>query len=276
MKLKAIGVVKVAVLSVCAALPCRAQVLDLPEGPLPSRAFEPTALTLDDQPSRDGRRTMGAFPRNLGRNFVGVFSGQNLAPFAVGLAATATARAFDDHAQRAMRGACAVCGTTGATLGGADLAVAASAAFVAGRFAPQGRFRSMTYDFGQALVVNGAYTGLIKVAAGRQRPDGSSNQSFPSGHTSTTFALASVADRHYGWKVGLPAYALAAGIGLSRVESNKHYLSDVVAGATLGLVVGRTVARLDGQPAGKQRRFSVAPLSGPGGDGLGLGVTASW
>ncbi len=104
MKLKAIGGVAV-VLSMCAALPCRAQVASLPEGPLPSRAFEPTALTLDDQPSGDGRRTMGAFPRNLGRNFVGVFSGQNLTPFAVGLAATASARAFDDHAQRAMRGA---------------------------------------------------------------------------------------------------------------------------------------------------------------------------
>ncbi len=275
MKLKAIGGVAV-VISMCAGLPCRAQVADVPEGPLPSRAFEPTALALDDQPRGDGRRTLGAFPRNLGRNFVGVFSGQNLVPFAVGLAATAGATALDDNAQRAMQGACTVCGSTGATVGGADLAIATGVAFAAGRFAPQGRFRSMTYDFAQAMAVNGVYTGVIKAAAGRQRPDGSNSQSFPSGHTSSTFALAAVASHHYGWRVGLPAYALAAGVGLSRVESDKHYLSDVVAGATLGFVVGRTVARLDGQPAGKKRLVSVAPVSGPGGHGVGLGFSASW
>lgn len=271
------GMVAVAagLVSICAALPCRAQVLDLPEPP-PARAFEPTALALDDLPSGDGRRTLGAFPRNLGRNFVGVFSGRNLAPFAIGAAATATASAFDSQAQSLLKGSCQKCGSTGATLGGADLVPLVGALFVAGRFAPQGRFRSASYDFAQAMIVNGAYTGIVKYGVGRTRPDGSSQASFPSGHTSTAFSLATVASHHWGWKAGVPAYALASGIGLSRVESDKHYLSDVVAGAALGFIVGRTVTRLDGEPAPKKRQLSFGPATDPHGRGVGVSVSASW
>jgi membrane-associated phospholipid phosphatase len=78
------------------------------------------------------------------------------------------------------------------------------------------------------------------------------------------------------WKVGVPAYVLASGIGLSRVESNRHNLSDVLAGATIGLIVGRTVARLDGQPAPRKRLVSVGPATDLNGQGIGIGVSASW
>ena len=137
------------------------------------------------------------------------------------------------------------------------------AMFVAGRFAPQGRFRSATYDFAQAMIVNGAYTSILKYSVQRTRPDGSNNLSFPSGHTSTAFSLAAVANHHYGWKVGVPAYVLASGIGLSRIEKDKHYLSDVLAGATLGIIVGRTVGRLDGERPAKKRIVSVGPRHRP-------------
>jgi membrane-associated phospholipid phosphatase len=150
------------------------------------------------------------------------------------------------------------------------------ALFVAGRFSPPGRFRAATYDFAQAMVVNGAYSGLLKYSVQRERPDGSDRLSFPSGHTSTAFSLAAVADHHYGWKVGLPAYVLASGIGLSRIESNRHHLSDVLAGATLGIVVGRTVARLDAERPAKKRFVSVGPATDPHGQGVGLGLSASW
>ena len=137
------------------------------------------------------------------------------------------------------------------------------AMFVAGRFAPQGRFRSATYDFAQAMIVNGAYTSILKYSVQRTRPDASNNLSFPSGHTSTAFSLAAVANHHYGWKVGVPAYVLASGIGLSRIEKDKHYLSDVLAGATIGLIVGRTVApprrRAADEEATDQRRARHRP-----------------
>jgi membrane-associated phospholipid phosphatase len=273
-KLKGTACVAAAMALTWSALPCRAQGSDLSEGPPAPKAFDTRPLF--DTPRGDGRRTMGAFPKNLGRNFVGVFSGPNLLPFAVGAAATATASAFDSRTQRLLQGTCDTCGTTGATAGGTAMVPLVGAMFVAGRFAPQGRFRSASYDFAQALIVNGAYTSILKYSIQRTRPDGSNNLSFPSGHTSTAFSLAAVAEHHYGWKVGVPAYLLASGIGLSRIEKDKHYLSDVLAGATLGVIVGRTVGRLDGGPAAKKRTVSIGPATDPHGQGLGLGLSASW
>lgn len=270
------AVVVSAVFLACSARPCGAQDFDLPEGPSPARTFEARPLSWDG-PRDDGRRTMGAFPKNLGRSFVGVFSGQNLVPFAVGVAATTTASAFDRSTQNLLLGTCPTCGTTGATVGGGTAMVPfVGALFVAGRFAPHGRFRAATYDFAQAAIVSSAYTGLLKYGVRRERPDGSDTLSFPSGHTSTAFSLAAVADRHYGWKIGVPAYVLASGIGLSRIQSNRHHLSDVLAGATLGLIVGRTVTRVDGEPSARKRLVSVGPATDARGQGIGLGVSASW
>jgi membrane-associated phospholipid phosphatase len=126
------------------------------------------------------------------------------------------------------------------------------------------------------MIVNGAYTGILKYSVQRTRPDASDTLSFPSGHASTAFSLAAVANHHYGWKVGVPAYVLASGIGLSRIESNRHHLSDVLAGATIGLIVGRTVSRLDGERPAKRRLVSVGPATDLHGQGVGLGLSASW
>jgi membrane-associated phospholipid phosphatase len=258
----------------CSALPCRGQGAEPLVGPPAPGRFD--SRPLFDTPAGDGRRTMGAFPKNLGRNFVGVFSGQNLLPFAVGIAATTTASAFDSRTKGLLLGACDACGKTGATAGGAAMVPLVGAMFVAGRFSPQGRFRSATYDFAQALIVNGAYTNILKYSVQRTRPDASNSLSFPSGHTSTAFSLAAVANHHYGWKIGVPAYVLASGIGLSRIEKDRHYLSDVLAGATLGIIVGRTVARLDGDRPAKKRQISVGPATDAHGQGVGLNLAASW
>jgi membrane-associated phospholipid phosphatase len=150
------------------------------------------------------------------------------------------------------------------------------ALFVAGRFSPPGRFRAATYDFAQALAVNAAYSGLLKYGVRRERPDGSDRLSFPSGHASAAFTLATVTSHHYGWKAGLPAYVLASGIGLSRIETNRHHLSDVLAGATLGVIVGRTVSRLDGERPDRKRLVSLGPATDPRGQGVGLSLSASW
>jgi membrane-associated phospholipid phosphatase len=74
----------------------------------------------------------------------------------------------------------------------------------------------------------------------------------------------------------VPAYLLASGIGLSRVEKNKHYLSDVLAGATLGIVVGRTVTRVNDEQPGRQRRLALGPASDLHGAGVSLNVSMSW
>lgn len=75
---------------------------------------------------------------------------------------------------------------------------------------------------------------ILKYAVKEERPDHSNFHSFPSGHTATTFATAAFLQRRYGWKFGVPAYALAAYVGWGRVYSKKHHWWDVVAGAAIG------------------------------------------
>ena len=93
----------------------------------------------------------------------------------------------------------------------------------------------------------------MKVAVNRTRPDGG-NLSFPSGHSITAFCFAPVAQKYGGWELGIPAYLLATVTAMARVEGRYHYLSDVIAGATLGIVVGNAVVY-----APKDISISIAP-----------------
>lgn len=104
------------------------------------------------------------------------------------------------------------------------------------------RIRIVGVDLMQAQFLNSLMTGVVKVAAHRTRPDGG-RFSFPSGHTSGSFATATVLARHFGWKVGIPAYVAASYVAASRVQDNRHYISDVIFGAAMGVVAGRTMAR---------------------------------
>ncbi len=88
-----------------------------------------------------------------------------------------------------------------------------------------------TAQFLRSFLANIAATGALKGAIARERPDGSNDNSFPSGHTSAAFQGASFIHLRYGWARGLPAYAGATFVGFSRVYADKHYVSDVVAGA---------------------------------------------
>ena len=63
---------------------------------------------------------------------------------------------------------------------------------------------------------------------------------------------AAVLHRHFGWRVAIPPYAVAAYVAASRIQSERHYLSDVVFGAALGTAVAHTVNR--GQ------RLTVSPV----------------
>ena len=71
------------------------------------------------------------------------------------------------------------------------------------------------------------------------RPDGSNNHSFPSGHTATAFMAATMLSKEYGhispW-VTVGAYSMATATGLMRIANNKHWLSDVMVGAGVGII----------------------------------------
>ncbi|MEQ7874715.1 phosphatase PAP2 family protein [Sphingomonas sp. ASV193] len=81
-------------------------------------------------------------------------------------------------------------------------------------------------------------TELLKYSIPERRPDGSDDHSFPSGHTSVSFAAAATLEKRYGWQVGIPAHLVAAFVGVARVEARKHYWHDVIAGAAIGEASG--------------------------------------
>jgi len=114
-----------------------------------------------------------------------------------------------------------------------------------------------------ALSVSGLTTVGLKAIVNNDTPNGK-DWAWPSGHTSSSFVVASVLDEYYGPKVGIPAYAVAALVGYRMAETGDHWASDVVFGATLGWVVGHTIA-------GKHKKleiagFEVLPYMAPGGE----------
>ncbi|MDP5134611.1 phosphatase PAP2 family protein [Rheinheimera baltica] len=80
-----------------------------------------------------------------------------------------------------------------------------------------------------------ASTYALKSAIHKNRPDGSDNDAFPSGHTAMAFQGAAFLQRRYGWQYGAPAYALASYVGYSRVNNDHHDSQDVLAGALIGI-----------------------------------------
>ena len=90
-------------------------------------------------------------------------------------------------------------------------------------------------QYAKSFLATVGTTYALKYSISTDGPDGDSN-SFPSGHTAIAFSGASFLQRRYGWKYGIPAYVAASFVGWSRIESDNHYLKDVLAGAALGVI----------------------------------------
>jgi membrane-associated phospholipid phosphatase len=116
----------------------------------------------------------------------------------------------------------------------------------------------------RAQVVAQGTVQAVKFIAQRTRPDGTS-LSFPSGHSAAAFATASVLHSELGWKAGIPAYAAASWVAASRVQMQRHFVSDVIAGATLGILAGRSVTFGSGKA-----RFGLAPMAVARGAGVSI------
>ena len=90
-----------------------------------------------------------------------------------------------------------------------------------------------------AAIMAGLVNG-IKYTASEMRPDGSTRNSWPSGHTATAFLAATILHKEYGltrspwYSVG--AYTLATATGVMRVLNNRHWISDVLSGAGIGIL----------------------------------------
>lgn len=149
--------------------------------------------------------------------------------------------------------------------------------FLGGKLLDDDKAMAVAEDgLASSLIASGAITPLLKVTLGRRRPNqtpdtyslGGGGTSFPSGHATQAFAIASVVASHYDslWvKVG--AYGLASLVGWSRMEQRAHYASDVLAGALIGIVVGKAVVRLH---ESQRFRISAAPSVNPSSRGVAL------
>ena len=97
------------------------------------------------------------------------------------------------------------------------------------------------YAMGAAGVL--AVTYALKDAVEKERPDGHSDNSFPSGHTAVAMHAASHLRRRYGLKWGIPAFVAASYVGYSRVYDDRHHEDDVLVGAALGLLSAQFFTR---------------------------------
>lgn len=137
---------------------------------------------------------------------------------------------------------------------------------------------------GEALILADASTFIIKETAGRGRPDVTSSKgnfkplgfkndydSFPSMHTSSSFAIASVmASSSDNYAVKTAYYLAATFVGFSRMYKNKHWASDVIFGAALGELSGRVVTTY--HTSGNKLTFAPVAIQG----GAGLVMVKSW
>jgi membrane-associated phospholipid phosphatase len=136
--------------------------------------------------------------------------------------------------------------------------------YLGGRLFHSPRVATVGAELVRAQLVTEALTEGVKVAVRRTRPDGT-NLSFPSGHTSASFATATVLQREFGWKIGAPAYALATYVAVSRMGERKHYASDVAFGAAIGIVSARAIRIHRGD-----HDFAISPMAAPGGGGVNV------
>lgn len=180
-----------------------------------------------------------------------------------GGAATITLRGFDQTVNAKLRGhqdTARPVFMLGKWIGQTPVQVGAAIGVYAwGRVEDEPKVSHFGMDLLRAQIVTGALTTGLKVATQRERPDHSNNHSFPSGHASVTFATATVIERHLGWKMSVVGYTIAGYVASSRLHDNRHWLTDVVFGAAVGTIGGRTVTQHG------RSNWTFAPVSVPGG-----------
>ena len=94
-------------------------------------------------------------------------------------------------------------------------------------------------QFSKSIGLNTLAIAALKDTVDKERPNGNCCDAFPSGHTSTAFVSAAFMHHRYGFRIAIPAYVVATFVGYARVEANKHFAEDVIAGAAIGFLSSR-------------------------------------
>lgn len=128
--------------------------------------------------------------------------------------------------------------------------------------------RNNSYHHMRSLVAVTVVGNGLKFTFNRERPNRLDRFSMPSGHTYSAFATASSLQQTYGWKIGAFAYPVAAIVGLSRIADDYHWLSDVTAGAVLGILIGHITYYPVATNSELTRRLMIVPVIEKGGGQL--------
>lgn len=123
-------------------------------------------------------------------------------------------------------------------------------------------FRDRTIIYALSTVISAAIVLPLKQITKVQRPDGSAFNSFPSGHTTTAFAAAEFMRQEYKdvspW-YSIAGYGAATATGILRLYNNKHWVSDVVAGAGFGILSTKLAYWI--YPSIKRKFFKDKPMN---------------
>jgi hypothetical protein len=138
--------------------------------------------------------------------------------------------------------------------------------YIVGRSRPSRRAQHLGMDLIEATLLAEGITEGIKFSVRRDRPlqdngKRASGYAFPSGHAAGTFAAATVLQQHLGWKWAVPTYAIGSYVAMSRLVDDRHWASDVMAGAAEGIIIGRSVTW-------HGRNFYASPMLLPKGGGV--------
>lgn len=169
-----------------------------------------------------------------------------------------------------------------------SLLPAAGATFVAGAATGDKNLQAASLEAIQTLAITAGFVKALKYGTGRHRPNASpdtafefdgpsldgDNKSFVSGHAAYSFSVASVFASAYGDNAFVPpiAYGLASISALSRVNDDKHWLTDVLVGGAMGVIIGKLVHHTSPFRRGAGRRVSVRPYHRSGADGVQISL----
>lgn len=144
--------------------------------------------------------------------------------------------------------------------------------YEAALFSGNERFQDAAFTSLQSWVYNGVITAIFKQSFGRYRPESGSdprnfkpfsgNSSFPSGHTSAIFAIVTPWVMYYPNVATYSLFILSASTGIARIAIDKHWPTDIIAGAALGIFTSRWLSRRH-MSGSELPSTSLTPIVGP-------------
>lgn len=242
-------------------------------GPLAAGQGSGQKVAAAEEATKPTRSFFPALFHNLGDDLKKMPRRNSLYWLAAGSALALAVHPADDTLDRRLRGSSAAetFFKAGKYVGSFPVLMGAAAGtYLTGRANGSSRARHLGMDLIEATILSEGITEGIKQVVRRERPvrdDGKRSKgfAFPSGHSSATFAAATVLQQHLGWKAAVPTYTIASYVAISRLHDQRHFASDVAFGAAEGIIVGRSVTW-------HGRNFYASPLLTPKGAGVMVSV----